>query len=79
MNAPERICGTCRWWGLSSNRALVDGAYRACERVRMREQFPQDGPLAVSEDPAFVEDGSGYYAAIRCRADFGCVLWEAAP
>jgi hypothetical protein len=25
---------------------------------------------------ACVKDGSGYYAAIKCAADFGCILWE---
>lgn len=25
---------------------------------------------------AVVQDGSGYYAALKCRADFGCVLHE---
>lgn len=27
---------------------------------------------------AYVEDASDYYAALKCREDFGCVSWEAA-
>jgi hypothetical protein len=25
---------------------------------------------------AVVKDGSGYFAALKCREDFGCILWE---
>jgi hypothetical protein len=30
------------------------------------------------EEKAVVQDGSGYYAALKCRADFGCVYHEEA-
>ncbi len=30
---------------------------------------------AVRAHRAVVVDGSGYYAALKCKADFGCVLW----
>jgi hypothetical protein len=29
-------------------------------------------------DLAFAQDGSGYYACLLTRAEFGCVQWEAA-
>jgi len=30
----------------------------------------------ADEERAVVKDGSGYFAAFRCKADFGCVLHE---
>jgi hypothetical protein len=33
----------------------------------------------IRQELAVVQDGSGYHAALKCRADFGCVLFEAAP
>jgi hypothetical protein len=31
---------------------------------------------ATRKELAVVKDGSGYYAALKCREDFGCVLHE---
>lgn len=41
--------------------------------VENRTQYT-DTPIAVSR--ATVVDGSGYFAALKCEADFGCVLHE---
>lgn len=30
----------------------------------------------VLSQPAVLKDGSGYFAALKSRADFGCVLYE---
>lgn len=30
----------------------------------------------VRMELAVVQDGSGYFAALKCREDFGCVLFE---
>lgn len=30
----------------------------------------------IRQELAVVQDGSGYHAALKCRADFGCVLHE---
>lgn len=32
---------------------------------------------AIRAHKAVVQDGSGYYATLRTRNDFGCVLWAA--
>jgi hypothetical protein len=32
---------------------------------------------AVRKHLAVVQDGSGFYAALKVREDFGCVLWKA--
>lgn len=36
-----------------------------------------DEPVASLADPAFVEDGSGYYAALKTAEDFGCSMHRA--
>ena len=30
-------------------------------------------------DSAVVQDGSGYYAVLKTREDFGCIYWDAKP
>ena len=32
---------------------------------------------AIRKHLAVVQDGSGFYAALKVREDFGCVLWKA--
>jgi hypothetical protein len=40
----------------------------------------RDEILAIrKQHSAVVVDGSGYYAALKCREDFGCRLWQAKP
>jgi hypothetical protein len=49
-------------------------------RIKMsgeNEQIERDPENALDEEPAFVEDGSDYHAALRPGPEFGCVLWEA--
>lgn len=36
----------------------------------------KDAKKADAESPAFVVDGSGYFAAFIVREDFGCNRWE---
>lgn len=72
-------CGNCkhwrcfdndaRWWK-DEDRTVRERAYGTCGWVPFAD--------AQDEKSAFVEDDSGYYAALRCRADFGCVAWEPA-
>lgn len=87
----EAKCGNCRHWGLPDEAkqrfkscAAVkhdksgavapayyyqeDPEYYAEELAEVREQ--QEIHLAV------VVDGSGYHAALKCREDFGCRLFE---
>ncbi len=46
------------------------------------DEFP-DSPeeiaakLIINSEKAVTVDGSGYFAALRCRSDFGCVYHEA--
>jgi hypothetical protein len=59
-------CGTCRWWRPCSCDWPDVGT---CDRVVGHE----------CQEVAFVEDGSGAFAALRTREAFGCVLWEEKP
>ena len=47
--------------------------FRPCGRVPHRVC---DGGDEYIDIRAYVEDGSGYYAALVCAEDFGCVGWE---
>lgn len=86
-----KTCATCRFWGLpggeteqAATRIREDSIeagfwnkVRPCGAVAM----PDDsiGPHAYSMPSgarAEVVDGSGYYASLRTREDFGCVLHE---
>ncbi len=61
-----RLCRTCRFWD-KPNQYQVHGT---CARIRHLNA--ED----IGDDSSAVEDGSGYYAALRCREDFGCTLHE---
>ena len=63
-----------------------------CTKIRMRDDIAQEAcpdpeerwseageakiEAAMTAAKAIAVDGSDYYAAVRCFADFGCVLWE---
>lgn len=72
-------CGTCRFWG-SGDRAETE-RFRECTAIIHDRGYPVSPNTDC--DPNFADahcatavDGSGYYAAVRCRADFGCVLHQ---
>ena len=75
-------CGTCKYKGEGISRidydtedcvpvTIVTG-YFLCDRAKL--VAPHDNVRAGMK--MFVEDGSGYYAALCVEDDFGCVLWE---
>ena len=83
-------CDTCEHWDGPSGPIVVnrrpygeplDGEWGTCERIR-HIGIGGNFRLDVEEhttDPAFLADGSGYFAALACRADFGCTLHEGHP
>jgi hypothetical protein len=86
----ESRCGACRFWG--SDPGDEKTKFRPCRAVihdhesvssSWRESDDNDDPEfrpatydAVHKALAVVVDGSGYMATLRCREDFGCVLFE---
>lgn len=56
-------------------RVPLPGEWGDCQRIRHRaDEYEDDQP--GPDDLAFLSDGSGYFASISTRAEFGCVLWE---
>jgi hypothetical protein len=78
-------CGTCKFWGGHKN---PDAPYKhhPCERIKhddMNDTSPpmdwkwgEGGKPDESADDAVVQDGSGFYAALKTRKSFGCVFHE---
>jgi hypothetical protein len=57
----------------------LSGRWGDCQRIQHLSGDSHGGPRYVDEptdDPAFLADGSGYFAALATREDFGCVLFE---
>jgi hypothetical protein len=73
-------CGTCRFWGLLPSGASYHDepshGFKTCGAVEHESAW--DGEK-LDRIKAHVEDGSDYWAALRCKKDFGCVLWEKKP
>jgi hypothetical protein len=73
-------CGTCKYKGTPilkyDNETFSDlpTAYFRCDRAEHVETRYED---ASPGKKMFVEDGSGYYAALCVEDDFGCNQWEA--
>lgn len=77
-------CGTCKHFGPPvdnySLRADDDegepSKYHACQVVKFFARPGNRDPKP--EAPAVVVDGSGYYAALCVKEEFGCNQWAAA-
>lgn len=69
-----RNCGNCRHW-----EEYGSSKYGACGRLKHhaeRHGELDNGRTDGPDDAAVLIDGSDYFAALRCRSDFGCVLHE---
>jgi hypothetical protein len=81
----ENRCGTCRYWGHDEDAgklfrrclAVVHAARGTDDEDFMEDDATGGAAESVLEHLAVVEDGSGYYAALKTQADFSCSLWEA--
>lgn len=83
----EKVCGNCMYFGRSrkgvgggditdkdTSRSDTADKYRICGAI---EHLPYNKPESLLQPSSpYVTDESGYYAALRVPADFGCVLWE---
>jgi hypothetical protein len=84
-------CGQCKFWGspkdntetfkqcmavIHDDRCLTDGNYDTDAWMSEDAILERD---KIRTHAAVVQDGSGYRAALRCREDFGCVLFEEKP
>lgn len=62
-------------------RGPVPGEWGTCERILRYGGSSYGVPPDMDErtdDPAYLSDGSGYFASLTTRSDFGCTLHEVA-
>ena len=75
-------CGKCKHWGSPEE---THEEYRSCRAIAHDEGSFTSGNIAHEDIPATTEyraahsavvvDGSGFFAALRSRADFACILF----
>jgi len=73
-----KICGTCEFKG---EEILVEdpeddfeekpSGFFLCTRIKHMMRGEED-----LNEPAYLIDGSDYFAALRVKSDFGCNAWE---
>jgi hypothetical protein len=91
MSEEPKTCGTCRHWGIRVGSDIeTDVDYRTCRAVKHVDrsllgdpdpEWDEEDDIAEKkklreEHRAVVVDGSDYYAALKPKQDFGCVLHE---
>ena len=67
-------CGTCIHWIPEDPQHVIEG-FGACGRMYAAIYSPD---REIANEKAIVVDGAGANSALKCKADFGCVLHEAA-
>ena len=88
----EKLCSNCRFWGTNSEEhesneyKQCQSVIHDDECLSGQDSQPDDdlpswkGQAKVSAwrstHKACVQDGSGYWAALRTSKDFGCVLFQ---
>jgi len=73
-------CKDCKFFGeelLSENWdndefTETSTGFHTCDRIKHCAYYD----LYKISDEACVQDGSGYFAALRVKDDFGCVMFE---
>ena len=86
----DQRCKNCKHWKMDRTMVTWDVTrsiahpsvhpYGSCYRIKMEGEIgdvERDPENVLDEEPAFVEDGSDYHAALRPGPEFGCVLFEA--
>lgn len=83
-------CRTCRHWRAVEPDWQFDGLTMGkCGAIKQRETIiapareiddwdkrEAEEERLLKAEKAVAVDGSGYYAALRTQADFGCVLFQ---
>jgi hypothetical protein len=72
-------CGTCKYFGEKLEGRyhddvddIVESDFHVCDLILHNEDGLSKWPV-----PAYVIDGSGYYASLCVREEFGCNQWKA--
>lgn len=70
-----KCCGSCRHWRAfgSMEKDLYEvPTFGTCAAVQQHDSYSHEDTTSWK---ACVTDGSGYFAALRTKEDFGCVLF----
>ena len=69
-------CGTCKFFNPEHESLYIPSTYALCERIEHvgEDDWNHGQPYQFK---AVVVDGSGYFAALCVRDDFGCNEWGA--
>ena len=71
-----KTCETCKFWGDEDDK---NNLFRECQAINHQasyDPYEENSDSALEDQLAITIDGSGYFAAIKTQADFGCVLHE---
>jgi hypothetical protein len=68
----------------SKSLKVIFGEWGTCERILRRSEDSEGRPADLDMDAptgeiAYLADGSGYFASLTTRSDFGCTLFENVP
>jgi len=74
------FCKNCKFlgeeidkWDCDEGKTVMTG-FHQCKRIDHDANW--DSNNTVHPDSAVVVDGSGYFAALRVKEDFGCIYFE---
>jgi hypothetical protein len=79
-------CKDCKFFGeeqeyfsdVNDYNEPIKSGYHKCDAIDHLDDIGARESVEKGEGPkAFAKDGSGYYAALKVRGDFGCVLFKA--
>lgn len=89
------LCGSCKFWGTDADKEKFRQCTKIIhdeDRASDNEWDSVEDAEYAADDPerhaqhhnvlaqkAVTIDGSGYFAALKCREDFGCVYHETRP
>lgn len=74
MTLPIMQCGSCKYWVPFSPEDYDDiEVFGTCSKV---EHYTMKHKELANNWLACVVDGSGYFAELKTKESFGCVLWE---
>jgi hypothetical protein len=70
-------CGACKYFTageLSEHPGVIPESFHYCGRMEYISGIDGD----ISDESAVVVDGSGFFAALCVKEDFGCNQWKSA-
>lgn len=85
----NNLCGNCKFWGepddvnefrqcqaIPHDIHCIHNEDKDFENFSWLDEEGKEEYRKIKRNKAVVTDGSGYFAAIKTKEDFGCVLFE---